>query len=382
MKKIGILTYHFSRNYGALYQAYALRNYLIDRGYKVEFVNYHPEHLESGGTLKLNDIYKKSGLKIIYLKIISLKEKLFGNKNIKNGFKNFIEEFLGVKGQEYKTISELNKANLYYDYLICGSDQVWNPSDQFGIDPVYFLDFFTTNREVKKISFAPSFGKTTLSKKHFSEVSKLVNGLDFISIREKNGINILQQLTQKDLTLVADPTVLISTYRDIIKKYETKEQDFIFCYYLRNRDNIGEISEYISNKINYQLYSPHNPHRRWKEIGETIYPCPRQWLYMLYNSKLVITNSFHGTILSILLNKTFIVPAIPGNKAEYNERVLNLLEQCDLKDRYIENFDPKNIDFLLENKINWENVNKKINNMRTDSINFLDKCFKEDSISD
>ncbi|HFU74756.1 MAG TPA: polysaccharide pyruvyl transferase family protein [Arcobacter sp.] len=370
--KIGILTFHFSNNYGALFQAYGLRNYLRKLGHDVEFINYQPEYLEAGGDININSLFSKATLKIIYLRVVQLKEKFFGNKERENYFTSFKSDFLGVNKTEiYKSKEEIEKANLYYDLLITGSDQVWNPSEQYGIDPVYFLEFKTSNPNVKKISYAPSFGKASIDKKYKNEVSKLISKLDSISVREVSGQNIIEDLTSLKSILVPDPTVLVSNYENVMNKYETEEKNYIFCYYLRSRENIGEVAEYISQKENLQIYSPHNPHRRWKEIGQTVNPGPREWLYLLNTSKFVVTNSFHGTILSILLNKPFVVVGIGGLRAKYNERAMNILKLCGLENRLVNEFNKSNIDDLLLEEIDWNVVNKNIKQLRQSGTDFL-----------
>lgn len=373
--KIGILTFHFSYNYGALFQAYGLRNYLIERGHEVEFINYQPEYLEAGGDIKASNIFSKSTLIIIYLKLINLKEKLFGNKQRKEYFNKFKADNLGINNTSiYKNKEELEKANLSYDLIITGSDQVWNPSDQYGIDPVYFLDFNTSNKKIKRISYAPSFGKSSINKIYENKIAELISKLDYVSIREKSGLEIIENLTSIKAVLVPDPTVLVSNYKNIMNPYKVKEKNYIFCYYLRSRDIIGEIADYISEKENLKIYSPHNPHRRWKEIGETIYPGPREWLYMIYNSKFVITNSFHGTMLSILLNKPFIVVGIgSGEKSKYNERAMNILKQCGLENRFISQFNKEEIEKIKNEEIDWNIVNKNMNNLKKQAVDYLDK---------
>lgn len=375
--KVGILTYHFSNNYGALFQAYGLRNCLLEQGIEAEFINYHPEHIESGGQLSLSNVFTKVGLKILFLKLMSLKEKYFGHKQSQEGFDEFRRDFLGVKGREFKTIEDLNAAQLNYDLLICGSDQVWNPSEHFGVDPVYFLDFKIQNPNVRKISYAPSFGKSTVDERFTSEIATLISKLDGVSIREKSGVKIIEKLTDKKPVLVPDPTTLVSNYTKVMKEYPVKNDNYVFCYYLRSRKNIGETAEYIASKTNAALYSPHNPHRRWKEIGETIYPCPRQWLSLLNSSKFMVTNSFHGTILSILLNKPFVVVGIGGARAKYNERAMNLLIQCGLEHRFITSFDREQIDRLLEEKIDWEMANIKVEVLKRQGLDFLMPNFGE-----
>lgn len=372
--KIGILTYHFSNNYGALFQAYGLRNWFLEQGVDAEFVNYHPEHVESGGKVTPSNIFSIATVKIVFLKIINIKEIIFGNKEQKDGFLEFKKDILGVNSIEYKTLEELNDANLDYDILVCGSDQIWNPSEQYGVDPVYFLDFNTKKSNTLKISYAPSFGKDTLAENFKEEIKNLILKLDAVSVREKSGVDIVKNLLDIDVSLVPDPTVLVSNYSKIMKSYEMPENNFVFCYYLRSRINIGETAEYIASKNNYALYSPHNPHRRWKEVGTTIYPSPSQWLYLLNQSKFVVTNSFHGTMLSILLNKPFVVVGIGGDRAKYNERAINILKQCGLENRFVQEFDKEDIDKLMQEDINWNEVNIKVIELKNNGVNFLKKA--------
>jgi hypothetical protein len=375
--KIGILTFHFSTNYGALFQAYGLRNYLKGLGHEVEFINYQPEYLEEGSKINISNLFSKAILTIVYLKLVNFKEKYFGNKVKEKYFKEFKKDFLGIDTTKvYKTIKALEEENLYFDLLVTGSDQVWNPSEQFGVDPVYFLDFKVSNPKIKRISYAPSFGKSSIEDKFADEISQLISKLDVVSIRELSGAEIIKQLTSIESSVVPDPTALVSDYTKIMNPYEVKDKNYVFCYYLRSRDTIGKISEHIASNNNLSIYSPHNPHRRWKEIGETVNPGPREWLYLLYNSKFVVTNSFHGTMLSILLNKPFIVVGIgSGEKSKYNERALNILKLCGLENRFVSDFNSAKVDELKAEEINWIEVNMKINELKLQGTNYLNKIF-------
>jgi hypothetical protein len=368
--KIGILTFHFSKNYGALFQAYALRKWLREQGHKAEFVNYQPEHLESGGKISFKTLFSKSTLKVFFLKIIELRENLFGNKNVKQGFDKFHKDVLGVTGTIFKSQEELGATNLDLDFVICGSDQIWNPSDQFGIDPVYFLDF-KTDIPVKKISYAASFGRSEIPGQFHEEISQLITKLDAISNREASGVKLVKSLTNKTSTLVPDPTFLLSDYSELFEPYQTDSDDFVFCYYLRSKDTVDKVAQAASKFYEAPIYSPHNPHRRWKEVGETVYPSPNQWLYLLNKSKFVVTNSFHGTALSILLNKPFIVVGIGGGRAKYNERVLNLLEQLGLQERLVTNENLDAVQDIFCRNVDWGAVNSKVEKLRKSGETFL-----------
>lgn len=369
--KIGILTYHFSDNYGALLQAYALRQWFSEQGHEVEFINYQPDYVEEGGALNFSKPVSKDNLKILFLKLISLKERYLGNKELKQGFEEFRVDKLGVHGKRLKTARDLENYVLKYDLLVCGSDQIWKPSEHYGVDPVYYLDFPLMERLPRRISYAPSFGTDELSAEFQDVVGVAISKLDGISVREKTGCDIVEKLIGKRPVCVPDPTLLLTNYQSIIKTYPTKSSKHVFCYALRSREAIGEIAEGVAGKLGAALYSPHNPHRRWREVGETVHPCPSQWLYLLNSAEYVVTNSFHGTALSILLKKPFIVVGLQGAKSGFNARVKNLLKLVGLESRFVQNIDPNTVDDLMEKTIDWSMVDKKVCGLRQAGVDYL-----------
>lgn len=369
--KIGILTYHFSDNYGALFQAYALRQWFLNQGCEADFVNYHPDYVEAGGSIQFDNLFSRQNLKVVYLKLSKLKTKWFGNRQQQKNFQHFRQEFLGVTGPEYKTIQALEAASLNYDLLVCGSDQIWNPSEQFGLDPVYFLNFATNNKRVRRISYAPSFGRSEIKAKYHKELASLMLKLEGISVREQSGVSIVKDLIGIEPVCVPDPTILLSDYSGIMKPYPLSSIKHVFCYGLRSRAVIGEVAEAVSKSLGSALYSPYNPHRRWKEIGETVYPCPRQWLYLMQNAEFVVTNSFHGTALSILLNKPFVVVGLQDNKAAFNARALNLLELVGLRSRFLMDAAPDQVSEILSSSIDWNRVNEQVVELRHQGVEYL-----------
>lgn len=371
--RVGILTYHFSENYGALFQAYALRKWFLEQGHDAEFVNYHPDHVEGGGNFQLNNLFSKKNAKVLYLKISTLKRKWLGNKKQKDDFDYFRKHYLGVVEPEYKSISELESAALKFDLLVCGSDQVWNPSEQYGLDPAYFLNFSTSNPNARRISYAPSFGRSTIDSSYYQQLTDLIHGLDGVSVREQSGAEIVHTLLGYKPICVPDPTFLLEDYSHITTPYPLASTKYVFCYGLRSRAIIGSVAESIAKQLNADLYSPYNPHRRWKEIGETVYPCPRQWLYLMRNAEFVVTNSFHGTALAILLNKPFVVVGLNDSKASLNTRALNLLASVGVENRFINVNDTTKTHLLLNERIDWDAVNHRISTLRQTGTSFLNE---------
>ncbi|UPW18269.1 polysaccharide pyruvyl transferase family protein [Agarivorans sp. TSD2052] len=373
--KLGIFTYHFSNNYGALFQAYALRTYL-NQAFDVEadFVNYHPDYVEAGGNFNLKQPLSKDNLKIVFLKMVELRDKWFGNSAVKQGFESFKKEHLNVVGDKILSLDGVLANVVNMDALICGSDQVWKPSEHYGVDPTYYLAIPNLDEKVKRIAYAPSFGSAELDVNHQQQIAAYIKNIDSLSVREQSGCDLVKEITGLTADCVPDPTFLLDDFQTVIKEYPLCSSKHVFCYGLRSRDVIGEWAENIASELSCKLYSPHNPHRRWREIGETVYPCPGQWLYLLKNSEFVVTNSFHGTALSILLNKPFIVVRLQGSKTKFNARVDNLLKKLGLTERAVDAFSDAAVKDMILKEIDWNSVNKKVEAQRTLGRDFIRKA--------
>ncbi|RZA13958.1 MAG: polysaccharide pyruvyl transferase family protein, partial [Proteobacteria bacterium] len=194
--RIGILTFHFSENFGALLQAYGLRKWLADLGHSVEFINYHPSHVEGGGDFsRLWDPRAfKANAKIAYLKASMLRQHLFGDKRQTEAFEAFRRNELHLSGPALPTRaaveSHLAAMDHPYDLIVLGSDQVWSASDQHGLDPVYFADF-AVPPGTRRISYAPSFGRATVDPANRAELKRMISALDGVSCRERSGAAIV-----------------------------------------------------------------------------------------------------------------------------------------------------------------------------------------------
>ena len=173
-RQIGILTYHFADNFGAVLQAFALQQLLQSLGHQVEFIDYRPPHVQKGGSFRLPSSRQniKANLVTAYQKLTTLMQKVLDDGGRHAAFVSFREQNLLQGSPRYFTLESLQETSFPYDCLICGSDQIWNSSAQYGIDPAYFLDFGGEN--VKRVAFAPSFGKGRVNPEHESLVGHLL----------------------------------------------------------------------------------------------------------------------------------------------------------------------------------------------------------------
>lgn len=363
--KIGILTYHFSDNFGALLQGYALRKWFINHGHDASFVNYHPSYVEEGGNFVslLNPHHFRKNLKILYLKLSSLKRRWFGNAEQAKRFQAFRESDLGVTGKRLHTFEDIAASSLDYDLLVAGSDQIWNPSEQKGLDPAYFLAF-ASNSATRKISYAASFGRGSLDIAYHDQAKFLLKNLDGISVREMSGVEIVRAVAGCDAACVPDPTLLLESYSDLLNSSNEDREGHIFCYALRSSQGIREVAQLASTVMKAKIFSPYNAHRRWKEIGYTVYPCPKGWLALINNASFVVTNSFHGTALSVILKRPFLVVGLSGTKQELNERSKNLLNQLGLINRFVDAGDLHTAKQRLLDPIDWDEVSNRLKSQR------------------
>lgn len=371
--RVRLLTYHFSDNFGALMQAYALRQWFLRRGFDTEFINYHPRYVEEGGDFdQLFSVRKcRKNLTILYMKLMYLRRRLFGNHELLRALDSFRREQLGVKGPRLENTDQLSD-QVIGDLLVCGSDQIWNPSVQHGLDPAYFLAFDVPGK-VRRISYAASFGKSSLDSEYQEQAARLLSSLDGVSVREESGVGIVREVVQKDAACVPDPTILLGDFSELLKTTAEIQSDHVFCYALRTGEVIADIAKVVGEELQVGVVSPYNSHRRWPEIGSTIYPSPAEWLQYLNKASFVVSNSFHGVALSILLQKPFAAIALPGKKRGLNERVLNLLNQVGLRDRFIDTGDKDRVKELMERKINWIKTDKRLEEIRTEGSDFLEK---------
>lgn len=377
---IGILTFHFSDNYGAALQAYALRRWLTERGHHASFIDYRPAHIEQGGQLSMptTPARLKANLKVVYLAVSSFLHRHFGHPGQKDKFVRFRAHFLGIPTNAAPTDNGASLAAAQsYDLIVAGSDQIWSPSQHFGFDPNYFLAFAQTF-SARKISYAASFGRDRVSSSEAAQLPRLLQHFDAISVREASGVTLVERAIGRKPANVPDPTLLLDNYAELTDPAASAQgtEPYLFCYGLRSPDNIRQTAELVARHLSCPILSPHNPHRRWGEIGQTVYPDPAEWVALVKNAKFVVTNSFHGTVFSLLFKKPFIVAGLTGEKATANARAIHLLRSVGLEGRFAPSFSAQNTEALMAREIDWAAVDRRLADLRQAGNEFLSQQLK------
>lgn len=300
--KVGILTFHDAHNYGAVLQAYALKKYIQKLGYDVRIINYHHKTIPDG--------YPKEN-----------------NEERWEKFNSFIKEL--TDNEEVVYICEEDLEKLDIDFWICGSDQIWNTEITRGFNKGFFLDFKTDS---KKISYAVSMGIPELSKEHEEDFKRCINQLDNISVREEILKEYTEKFTNKNVTKTLDPTLLLDEkdYDDMI--LENKYGEYILIYALGPDERLTQIAKKIAKEKNVKIIEL-NDKRKENYFCEQISDAgPKEFLTLIRNAKAIITNSFHGTIFSIIFKKEFYTIT----RLNRNSRMENILEIVEMQDRLID----------------------------------------------
>jgi hypothetical protein len=366
MKKIAIITLYDLENFGNRLQNFALQKILKNQNLEVStiFFNY-PDQPKSIFIKFLLKIYKV--IKFILYKryrnhLILKKEKI-------NKFLLFNNDFIHSKIFNYK-YDDLIKLNNEFDFFIVGSDQVWNPNyltyEQMQIN---FLRF-TTSR--KKKSYAASFGLSELPPNFLNTYSKYLADFSDISVREFQGKKLVFDLTKKIVDVHLDPTLLLNSkdWDILISKSTFKDhfgRKYILTYLIGNEGKILQKQfEIISKAFSIDVINIYNI----SDSAYNINPC--DFLSLFKNAYYVFTNSYHGTIFSIIYRKHFKVIHRYGNSKNINSRIISLLEVLGLSNRLINSLD----DFSLSSISYTSTFNEKLFQEQEKALSFLNNLFR------
>ena len=353
MKKVGILTFHYAenRNFGAALQTYAITKLYENQMKKVEVLNFIANRLTWKG-------------KILYF--------LEGNR-----FSEYSKKFLNISPIKFENKEEINKE---YDIFSVGSDQVWRPIWWRNNVKHYFFDFVDDSK--KKIAYAASFGVDYWEgdEELTEEIKPLIKRFNHISVREESGIEICKNTFGVDnVVCVLDPTLMIDRedYQPILDDWQDKShlrKKYIAHMLLDDteqlRNGSKKIADYLGAEINYIKG------KSFKFLGKTItlYNKVSQWLTYLKDAELVVTDSFHCAVFSIIFHKKFVVVA---NPARGIARLETLLGKVGLEDRFFTNIEDVLKSGVLDREIDYQEVDKKLEIHRKYSMNFLKKALED-----
>lgn len=279
---------------------------------------------------------------------------------------------LKIKWGEF-TSEQVSKTN-DFKFFIAGSDQIWNPLFNFNS----VREFLPYARAEQRVAYAASFGINKLPPECVNYYKKAIESFSAVSVRENEGAKIVDELINKSIPVVLDPTMLLNAeeWLCIVKHYKVKTQGkYIVKYFLgtRNKEYDNCIKNYAEENgcIIIDITKP--PVNLEKKIG------PGEFVNLIANSQAVFTDSFHGTVFSILFHRPFIVFERPFELGygEMNSRLDTLLTTFEFEERRINSAEQFGaIDFVCK----FDKADKILKKRRSDSITYLKNALETGSI--
>lgn len=354
--KTGILTFHWATNYGAVLQCYALQTYLESLGHDVKVINYKPRNYD----LCIRDVLRPSNLKRTPTFLKNLRKE----KNLEI----FRRRYLHLTKRVF---SETEFADLdAFDLVISGSDQVLNPfftmNGEGHPTSAYYLTGFA---DCRKVGYAVSFGCTTYPPQAAEKASGWINEFDSLSVRESTGQRILSELGYKGYgEVVPDPTLLLCN--DLFGQIDINrtKDDYTYVYMLHRKEIGKDLCRSLSTPV--------------LDAGRESRPSLELWLSRIASAGQMITNSYHGMIMSVLMHVPFVVLADQDSLAGMNDRFYTLLSSVGLENRIVPESDHDRILSTLPKPIDWDSVDGRLKKYALVGQNFLKKCLNEGALAE
>lgn len=374
--RVAIITLPLHTNYGGILQAYALKK-------SIESLGHSAEVIDRKCKLVLPPKWK---MPLIYLKrtLLNLKPggpEIFRERRILKEFPTVSSNLSPFVQEEIapRLVDEYSEIALgEYDAFVVGSDQVWRPR-YFGNIEDAFLGF-TSEWNVRRLSYAASFGTDQLeySYEQLEKCSALLKRFKAVSVREIGAVTLCDEwFEREDAVQVLDPVMLLPAghYQEIAAQSSVRPcKGKILSYILDADSSKLSVLERVKGWLGKDSHNTFVSDRdRSLPLSRRVVPPIQQWLSCFADAEFIVTDSFHGCVLSVLMHKPFIVLA---NPARGMSRILSLLEALGLEDRIVQGLDPDDDGEYYLSGIDWDRVDAEVEEMRNKSIDFLMNALK------
>lgn len=382
---LGLCICYYNHNYGSMLQAFATVKYIEKLGLQYEIIKYHKK-------VSINLLF--SCFEKLHNKIWWSEKSLRIQKKIKGIFNNSYKQHLALRTQKFnefslKIISDKN-IDIYsykalcknvkrYNAVLVGSDQMWSPS---GLTTNFYNLMFVPEN-IKKISYAASFGVSKIPRSQYKRTRQYLNRIEYLSVREESGAKIIKDLTNREAFIAVDPTMLLSAYEwDMFSGMEKYlDEPYIFAYFLGNNAWQRQLANKLREETGYKIVTLRHLDQYIKEdesFGD-IAPYdigPKGFVNLIKNAEFVLTDSFHGSVFSVLFHKQFLTfyRYSSDHGASKNSRIDSLLSRLKLFDRRCKLGD--SIDKIFA-KINYDEVEVRLTKLIQESKQFLNKALLE-----
>lgn len=364
-KKVGILTMYYTNiSHGGLLQAYSLCKKIQEFGYDAEQIKYdYNERFRNTSIVSRLKIFVRRLPQTIMLKAVG--------DNTRNKYYEYMEEVPHSKLYRGMDMAHINSD---YDIFVVGSDQVWNE--------LYCDDYFYfPNVSKKKVAYAASVGRDSLSKHELNSMSKKIGDFYAISVREKSFQAMLQEHSNINIDIVCDPVFL-----NDCKFWSTHatnphiNEEYVLVYLLGEDKNIKNKAIQLAKKTGKKVVTIPNVNLNagLGDVNSSDIVCwnvgPREFLGLIKNAIYVFTDSFHCIAFSIIFNRNFYCFDRGGSEKKMNSRLVSILNIVGLADRFV---DLNTMEGAALSGIDYKPVNEKLLKYKKESEEWL-----KDALSD
>ena len=345
--KIGIITFHHAHNCGAALQVLALQTLLERMGHAVSVINYRVARIDRA-----------------YANTSAERQKRF---------EAFQQSRLHLSPL-FRSLRELQEAPHPYDALIAGSDQIWNAGILGGLNAAYFCNFGA--KDARRIIYGASIGGNELSSASRFLLQNFLQYPDFISVREPSMLPLLRPLTDKTLTVVSDPALLLDReFYDGLKAPLAPQSPYIYLHYVHpvgENPALDTAAGELSALTGLPVCKNRSGIRFAHELADCSEDGPQEFLSRIASARYVVTDSFHATVFSILFAKHFLT--VPPVKRP--DRLLELLHTLSLQDHcYMPSFDFQS--FLRLSAYEFT-ITTTLQRQRSDSLHYLEHALRSE----
>lgn len=366
MKKVGIITFHFVNNFGGALQAYALAKTLKNKcDAEVEIIDYR------NWFIRFTDMVRLLPISTNIKEIISGFKTMNQRASRRHKFGMFTKTQNKLT-RKYLSGHSLRKDPPQDDKYVCGSDQIWNPVLTFGVSPNYFLQF--EKNKNNRIAYAPSIGTNSIPNRYIKKISKYIDSIGHLSIREKSGQELIKKWTGREADRLIDPTFLLEKedWNKVAVNPLKADEPYILLYIMQKDEEVYEYARKVKEKLGIKLieisrygYNPGFVDETLIDVG------PAEFLGLFRDATFVCTNSYHGLAYSIIYEKEFCL--IPCKR--FRSRIENMYDLLQIKQEVAnENWD--NLTATYDKKF----VHKVITKEKNKAIKYLNNALKDEVI--
>lgn len=378
--KAGIITFHYAHHYGAQLQAYALMKAVIRAGVDCEIIDYVRKDNIEGSRL-----FKKGFSARALLSNADTLLNYCGMKRRFDRFQSFVSNDMKLSKRSYREYTELEADAPRYDMYVCGSDQIWNPLifREKNFDPAFFAAFASDGR---RIAYAPSFGISQIPEDKREELRRYLMSFDALSVREKQGEKIIEDVSGKSSITVLDPTLLLTGSQwGELAKVPTLDKPYLLCYFVSDGRKYSDYVNILSERYKLPVVALCGSRRVPACTKHKVLDAgPKEFLGLFKNAAMVCTDSFHGTVFSVNFKKEFVCFSSSKNsEGSVNSRLYNILSKLGLTARLypctISAQDFKQRIVKDDYPVDYNAVEKLLSDERRLSEQYLERSLKADA---